>query len=141
MASNKIELDVGGKYSAGEVFKQWDSDLKKAGKGMKDMGGAASSVANSIAGAFDSKLNGSLKSGLGILQEMARGGIWGAMSAVANTAISFVADKIVQAKEEAKKFADILRTGMVDAMKAVGLNFQTVSKNIDETTAKAKEML
>ena len=141
MASNKIELDVGGKYSAGDVFKQWDSDLKKAGKGMKDMGGAATSVANNIAGAFDSKLNGSLKSSLGILQEMARGGIWGAMTAVANTAISYIADKIVKAKEEAKKFADILRTGIVDAMKVVGGNFSNVSKEIDETTAKAKEML
>ena len=41
MASNKIELDIGGKYSAGQMFKQLDDDVKAAGKSMKDMGQGA----------------------------------------------------------------------------------------------------
>lgn len=67
MASSKIELDIGGKYSAGQAFQQWNADIKSAGKEMKDMGEAAKNVAGNVADAFGGKLNGAMKSSLGIL--------------------------------------------------------------------------
>lgn len=100
--AEKIELDVGGKYSAGAVFNQMNADIKAAGKSMKDMGDGAVKVANGIADAVGEKVNSSLKSTIGIVGEMARGGIWGAMAAAATAAIGFVADKIKEAKEQAK---------------------------------------
>lgn len=72
---------------------------------------------------------------------MARGGIWGAMSAIANTTISFIAEKFRKAKEEAQKFADLCRSETVQAMKALGVNLGNISKQIDADTTKAKDML
>ena len=141
MASNNIELDIGGKYSAADMFKQWDSDIKKAGKSMKDMGGAATSVANNIAGAFDTKLNGTLKSSIGLIGEMARGGIWGAVASVTNMAIGIMVDKWNEAKEAAKQYAEICRNNIVETMKGLGEKFGGLSKQMQDATSDAKELL
>ena len=76
MATSKIELEFGGKYSVGEKFAQLDKDVKGAGNNFKDMGGAAKSVASEIAGAFGGKLNTTISTSLSLFQEMAKGGIW-----------------------------------------------------------------
>ena len=54
-------------YTARQQFQQMNADLKAAGKSMKDMGLAATSVASSIAGSLDVKLNGTLKTSLSLI--------------------------------------------------------------------------
>lgn len=145
MASNKIELDIGGKYSAGQMFKQLDSDVKAAGKSMKDMGQGAMTVANNIAGAMGEKVNGTLKSTIGIVGEMARGGIWGAMATAASAAISFVADKLKEARERAKElagaFAELMGGKYKDSFKAISDELNTTKQDMADATKEADNML
>ena len=141
MATSKIELEFGGKYSVGEKFAQLDKDVKGAGKNFKDMGGAAKSVASEIAGAFGGKLNTTISTSLSLFQEMAKGGIWGAMSVAVNSAVSFIAEKWTEAKEAAQKYADLCRTEIVNGMKSVVDGFSGVSKAISNVNAEAKELM
>jgi hypothetical protein len=145
MASNKIELDIGGKYSAGQMFKQLDTDVKKAGKDMKDMGDGAMKVANGIAGAMGEKVNGTLKSTIGIVGEMARGGIWGAMATAATAAIGYIADKIKEAKEQAKElgtaFAQMMGGKYKDSFTAISDQLNTTKQDMADATKEADNML
>ena len=145
MASNKIELDIGGKYSAGQMFKQLDTDIKTAGKSMKDMGQGAMTVANGIAGAMGEKVNGTLKSTIGIVGEMARGGIWGAMATAATAAIGYIADKIKEAKEQAKEltaaFAEMMGGKYKDSFTAISDQLKTTKQDMADTTKEADNML
>ena len=105
------------------------------------MGGAAKSIASEIAGAFGGKLNTTISTSLSLFQEMAKGGIWGAMTVAVNSAVSFIAAKWTEAKEAARKYADLCRTEIVNGMKAVVDSFGGVSKAIAETNAEAKELM
>lgn len=143
--AEKIELDVGGKYSAGAVFSQMNADIKNAGKSMKDMGDGAVKVANGIADAMGGKVNGALKSTMGIVGEMARGGIWGAMAAAATAAIGFVADKIKEAKEQAKElvaaFNEMMGGKYKDSFVAISDQLKTTKQEMAEATKEADAML
>ena len=141
MATERIELEFGGKYSIGQQFAQFGKDVKTAGKDLKDMGGAAKSVATEIASAFGGKLNTTVSTSLSLFQEMARGGIWGAVTVAVNSAVSFIATKWTEAKEAAQKYADLCRTEIINGMKAVVDGFGGVSKAIAETNAEAKELI
>ena len=141
MSSGRLEIELGGKYTARQQFQQMNADIKAAGKSMKDMGQAGMSVASQIAGAFDLKLNGTLKSSLNIIGEMARGGIWGAMSSIASSAIGFVAEQWNKAKETASKYAEICRSEVVEAIKAVGERFKSTAKDIDNAKASAQDLM
>lgn len=145
MASGRIELEFGGKYTAGEMFKQADADAKKIGKSMKDMGGAAGSVANTIAESFGGKVNGTLKTSIGVFQEMARGGIWGAMASAVNATVSFIVDKFKEAKEQAKALGQAIDEQVVKRFKSsideTTKNYGEVRKEIDRTTKEADALL
>lgn len=143
--AERIELDIGGKYSAGAAFNQMNKDIKQAGKSMKDMGDGAVKVANGIADAMGEKVNGTLKSTMGIVGEMARGGIWGAMAAAATAAIGFVADKIKEAKEQAKElvaaFNEMMGGKYKDSFTAISDQLKTTKQEMAEATKEADAML
>lgn len=143
--AERIELDIGGKYSAGEVFNQMNKDIKQAGKDMKDMGDGAVKVANGIADAMGGKVNGALKSTMGIVGEMARGGIWGAMAAAATASIGFVADKIKEAKEQAKEliaaFNEMMGGKYKDSFTAISDQLKTTKQEMADATKEADAML
>lgn len=145
MATSRIELDFEGKYSVGGQFKQLDSDLKSAGRAMKDMGQAATSVASEIAGSFGAKINGTLKTSLSLFSEMARGGIWGAMSVAASAAIGFIADKLREAKEQAKELGEALDKHVAEGFRKVRESATTdladTRKEIADATKDADAML
>lgn len=143
--AERIELDIGGKYSAGDVFNTLNNDIKKAGKDMKDMGDGAMKVANGIADAMGGKVNGALKSTIGIVGEMARGGIWGAMASAATAAIGFIADKLKEAKEQAKEltaaFSEMMGGKYKDSFTAISDQLKTTKQNMADATKEADAML
>lgn len=143
--AERIELDIGGKYSAGDVFNTLNNDIKKAGKDMKDMGDGAMKVANGIANAMGGKVNGALKNTIGIVGEMARGGIWGAMATAASAAIGFVADKLKEARERAKElagaFAELMGGKYKDSFKNISDQLNTTKQDMADATKEADNML
>lgn len=132
--ANKIDLEFSGQYTVGQSFQQLSNDLKKAGRDTKDMGEAMKKMAGSVSQAFGTELNGAVSQSLSIFQEMARGGIWGAMSAVVGATISFIVDKWNEAREAARKFAEICNNEVVAAISKTNESFRGVSAEV----AKAK---
>lgn len=97
MAEEKIKLTLGGTYTAGQAFGQWNSDIKKTQNAHRDLAGAARSSLGQIAGMFSGELHGSIVKTTNVLNDLAKGGIWGLMSAAANLAIGAVVDHLKKA--------------------------------------------
>ena len=53
MAESKITLTLGGKYTAGDAFSKWNTDVKNAQKSTKDMTDAARKSVGTLAGLFE----------------------------------------------------------------------------------------
>ena len=91
------------------------------------------------------KVNGTLKSTIGIVGEMARGGIWGAMATAASAAISFVADKLKEARERAKElagaFAELMGGKYKDSFKNISDQLNTTKQDMADATKEADNML
>lgn len=141
MADERINLTFAGDYQLGDAFKNLNNDVTRFQKATKDMSQAARSSLSSLAGAFDTELGGAIGKTAGLVNEMARGGIWGVMAAAANQAIGFIAEKLREAQEAAAKFADICRNEVMSAISAAADNFKSVSSAISDARADAKDML
>lgn len=141
MAESKITLTLGGRYTAGAAFTSLDTDVKGIQKSTKDMTDAARKSVGTLAGLFDGQLNGTIKTTYNLLGDIARGGLWGALGAIANATIQTIIDKINAAREAAFKFAEICRSEVVNAMTAASDKFKGVSTEIANAKADANEML
>ena len=106
MAEEKIQFTFFGKYLVGDSFKKLDSDTKKTQASLKGFSGLALKSLNTIAGAFDGELNVVMTKSLCILNEMARGGIWGVMGAAGHAACEVVASGFVKLIEKASECDD-----------------------------------
>ena len=140
MAESKITLTLGGKYTAGDAFSKWNTDVKDVEKSTKDMTDAARKSAGALVGLFEGELNGTIKTTYNLLGDIARGGLWGALAGVANLTIGFIVDKINEAREAARKFAEICRTEVMDAINAATGRFKDISTEIANAKADANEM-
>lgn len=141
MAESKIQLTLGGNYTAGAAFRQANDDVKKLQNANRDMADAARKTVGSIAGAFEGELNGVLRTTGGLLNEIARGGLWGALASVANIAIGYLVDRFKEAKAAAVEFSEICRNGVMEAIGGIEGRFSSLSKKMQEANATAKDML
>jgi len=141
MAESKIQLTLGGNYTAGAAFRQANDDVKKLQNANRDMADAAKKTVGSIAGAFEGELNGVLRTTGGLIADMARGGMWGVLASVANVAVGFIAEKFRELKEEARQFSEICRNGVMEAIGGIEGRFSSLSKKMQEANAAAKDML
>lgn len=128
--ANRIELELGGKYSAGEMFARAQADAKNFGKVHKDAMGAGKDAVSALAHEFSGPLGSAVGGASNLIGKLASGGIWGALGAVAGTAISMIVDHWNAAKEAAAKFADICRGNVIKSMTEAGDKFGEVSKQI-----------
>lgn len=119
MASGRIELELGGKYSAGQMFAQAQKDTKRFVQENKDAMNAGRQAVDSLARAFDDKLSGSIRVSYNLLGDLVRGGLWGAMANLASQAIGIIADKLKEAKEQAKALGEALDKHVAEGFKKV----------------------
>lgn len=120
--STRIQLELSGKYSATQAFKNFDEDVKKSQRKCKDFADAGKSVLGEMSGVFSGQLNGAISSTIDILGEITKGGIWGVMAAVASQAIGYVVKRFTEAKEAAEK----LKKEYDDAAKKIGSSAQSI---------------
>lgn len=106
MADEKIQLTFLGKWAAGEAFKQGDADMKKFQKSVKDMRGVVAGQLGEITHIVDGQLNVYLNRSLNLVNEMARGGIWGAIGAVATQGVAMAAEAMKQLVDMASEAHD-----------------------------------
>lgn len=145
MATERIELELGGKYSASQMFAQAQSDLKAFGRENKDALDAGKKAVGELAGVFEGKLSGAVKMSSTLISDLARGGMWGVMGSIATSAINAIAQKFAEAKQKAEEFRKLISQDMVDSVKSAfadtAAEFDKVSSRISMAQKESAEML
>ncbi len=106
----KIKIELGGEYTAGEMFTRAQNDVKKFGQQTKD---AASIGVNSLKEIATQLGNDGVAGAAGVaskaIASIAQGGIFGVIATLAQEGIGLVCKYFKEAEEEAKKLAQLLR--------------------------------
>lgn len=137
----KLTLELGGKYTAGQVFSKAQQDIKKFGQETKDIGRIGTASLDAITGKIDGPLKDSMGAASGMIKGLASGGLWGIVSAAAGAAIGFIVDKWNEAKESAKKFSEYMSTKMVEQIKGINKEFEQSKTAIKDAQKAAEDAL
>lgn len=141
MATEKIQLEIGSSFPGKKQMTEAHSSVKQMQNSVRE----CSEVGKHALGQIASQLNGefapALRIGIGLLEEIARGGLWGVMAAVGNAAFQFVINKCNEANEAAKAFAATLSERFSSGVSAVAERFKWLSDNINQAAADAKDMM
>ena len=132
---SKINLELGGKYSAGEMFQRAQDDVKAFGRTNKDAIQAGTGVLKELQKGFGQDLSGAIDTTRGVLQSITTGGLWGALGAVAAAAISKVVEWFNEAKEAALRFGESCKNYVTKSLKDIDDSF----KNVQDDVASAKQ--
>ncbi len=145
MASGRIELEIGGKYGAGQMFAQAQKDSKDFARTHKDAMDAGRKAVDALSDAFGGQLAGSVKIAHNLLGDIARGGLWGAIGAVASQTIGFVVEKFTEMREAAQKAREacesVFRQDIADAAKSAAERFADTRKEMQGAKADATDLL
>lgn len=126
MAEAKVQIslgtraDVSGVNATSNAFKKLANDNKDA------IGGLTLSV-KALASSVDGPLGGAIGGMSSILAEIVRGGLWGALGAVANMAVGKVIELWKEAKARAEEYANFMRAQVVEAMTGVEAKVKSLS--------------
>ena len=131
---SKINLELGGKYSAGEMFQRAQNDIKAFGRTNKDAIKAGNDVLKELEKGFGQDLSGAIGTTRSVLQNLATGGIWGALGAAAGAVISKVVEWFNEAKEATIRFSAACKDYVTKSLKNIDNEFKNVVS--DASTAK-----
>lgn len=132
----KINIELGGKYSAAQAFNQASDDVKKVARETKDIGDAGKAAFNTVAQNVNGPLKSAMSTASSLIQSVGSGGLWGLIGAAASAAIGFVISKWQEAKQKMEDFVKYCNTEYVAAMQSLVEGFSGASKEIDRTTDK-----
>ena len=138
MAKERIDLELGGRYSLGDAFKQMNTDLSKAQKSVKDFSKGGGDVLRELSGAFDGELGGAISKVSGMLNKIVQGGIFGAIGAAATAAVGMMVNHFKEAAEKAKHMAEVLQAEVVVGMTNVGVKVAELSKSMKDAEKDAE---
>lgn len=127
---SKLKIELGAKYSAGEMFKRAQNDVKQFGRATKDAGSMASSALKEIATVADKDVSTALKGMSGVISGMATGGLFGMLAAAATTAFELIKSHIEKTKEKAKELADAINQSIQAGFNKVKDSFSGVDKAV-----------
>lgn len=68
---SKISIELGGKYTAGEMFKRAQEDAKKLGAETRDMSGAATKALDTISGKLGNEVSPAIRGASDVLKGFA----------------------------------------------------------------------
>ena len=140
MADGKVNIrfssiaDMGG-------FAAVSDGYKNLGRKMKDFGDAGNKAVSALAAKFRNDLTVALGDSFSILTEMAHGGIWGVMGAIATKVVNGIAEKIEEARKKAKELADIIRSEAALAVAGLDKNVKSLAASMAEATGNVEKML
>lgn len=141
MAKERIDLELGGKYSLGDAFKQMNADLSKAQKSVRNFSKGGGDVLRELSGAFDGELGGAISKVSGLLGKIVQGGIFGALGAAASAAVGMMVNHFKEAAEKAKHMAEVLQAEVVVGMTNVGVKVAELSKSMKDAEKDAEGFL
>lgn len=138
---SKISIELGGKYTAGEMFKRAQEDAKKFGAETRDMSGAATKALDTISGKLGNEVSPAIRGASDVLKGFAQGGLWGLLGSAATLAIGAIVTYFNNAKEAAKNFSEYVATSTVGAIDKLAQRFGDTKKQIDTTRKSAEDAL
>lgn len=130
---SKLKIELGAKYSAGEMFKRAQNDVKQFGRATKDAGSMASSALKEIATVADKDVSTALKGMSGVISGMATGGLFGMLAAAATTAFELIKSHIEKTKEKAKELADAINQSIQTGFNKVKDSFSGIDKSVADS--------
>ena len=83
--------------------------VKTGGREFKDFGEAGAKVVSALEARFRNGLTVAVGESFSLIKDLARGGMWGALAAVAGKAIDFVCDKMKEMDERVERMANMRR--------------------------------
>ena len=107
MASEKIQLEIGGKYTAKAAFSEGNADIKNLQKSSHDMVNSTKQGLTTLAGSFSGELSGSIRHVASLLTMVAQGGIWGLMNAAIIETIGYFKRLRDEAEAHRKQMQDM----------------------------------
>lgn len=140
MAEERIQLTLGGQYTAGDAFNSMNADIKNTQKSAKDLTQSFSGGIRQVAGQLDGELGDALNTASNTITSLAKGGVWGLLATAASAAIGYIVSKWKEAEEAAKSFAKICQDEVVQRLNLAKDEFKNVSTEIQQTKNDVKEM-
>lgn len=107
MASERIQLEIGGKYTAKAAFSEGNADIKNLQKSSHDMVNSTKQGLTTLAGSFSGELSGSIRHVASLLTMVAQGGIWGLMNAAIIETIGYFKRLRDEAEAHRKQMQDM----------------------------------
>ena len=126
MAEAKVQISLGTRADVSGV-NATSNAFKKLAKDNKDAIGGLTLSVKALASSVDGPLGGAIGGMSSILAEIVRGGLWGALGAVANMAVGKVIELWKEAKARAEEYANFMRAQVVEAMTGVEAKVKSLS--------------
>lgn len=136
---SKMNIELGGRYTAGQVFSKAQADIKKFGRDTKDVGQIGTKVFDTITSKIDGPVANAMGNMSGLVKGLASGGLWGMVASAAGMAIGFIVDKFKEAQEQAKKFGEYMSDKFVQSIRSVNEEYAQTKKEIDEVQKAAED--
>lgn len=141
MAEHKIQMTIGGRYTASKAFKQGHGDVKELQKGVSECSEVSKHALGQIAGAFGGEVSGSIQTCIGLVEELTKGGLWGILGAAANGAVQLIVYWFKKAKEEAKAFSEYCASGVTSSLDAMTARYQQTAAAAKTAADAGRELL
>lgn len=141
MATEKIQLEIGSSFPGKKQMTDAHDTVKKMQNSVRECSEVGKHALGQIASQLSGEFAPALRMGVGLLEEIARGGLWGVLAAAGNATFQFIINKCNEANEAAKLFAATLSERFSSGVSTVVERFKGLSDNINQAAADAKEMM
>ena len=141
MATEKIELQVGASFPGQKKLTEAHGSVKKMQSATRECSEVGKHALGQIASQLNGEFSPALRIGLGALEELARGGLWGVLAAAGNVAFQGIIYLWNRATEAAKEYAAVLADRATGAVSAVADRFRGLSEEMNHANSAAKEMI
>jgi hypothetical protein len=140
MADHKIQLTLAGKYTGGKQLKQAHSDVKGMQGAVRECSEVSKHALGQMAGYFGGELSGTIRTTIGLVEELGKGGLWGLLAAGANLAVKAIVDYFKKAEEQAKAFGRACSEYVAESLNGVSGRFNETATAAKTASDAVKEL-
>ena len=114
MAEHKVQLTFGADWTGQKTFSAMHGDIKGMQGSVREFSEVSKHALGQIAGSFSGELSGAIRTTIGVMEELSRGGLWGVAAAGVNllaTSAIKLYQSWKQAAEEHRKLMEAMQSG------------------------------
>ena len=145
MAEHKVQLTFGADWTGQKTFSAMHGDIKGMQGSVREFSEVSKHALGQIAGSFSGELSGAIRTTIGVMEELSRGGLWGVAAAGVNllaTSAIKLYQSWKQAAEEHRKLMEAMQSGqqslIAEQLAAIEARERA---SLDETAASAANLV